>query len=602
MLKENIIKFFNRIFRQNRIPMISNVSNQNYQEYKKTYDTLSRIFGNLDGINAYLVGGISAAIQVNQDLYRQNGDIDIMCKEEDLPKLIKTLQKSGYIIDDRRGIKTRNSVNSEGHFQAMDHELNADTKNKKILGVGIFTYQVRGNEVITRSYAYEEKEGKVVGTEKVIPKELFDLMYNNTTIDYKGVKLKSQSKEYIFMVKSKGTREKDILDASIIEPTLDDVAKAKIQKIKELDAITRTYRIIYDKDGKILARTKLPTLEEKVFDYLDNLFMQDTTRNSEEVVEYVFQSEEYKRIISSHPEINSLIGKWKEKSKNYTYQDKIDLLTKKYSRHLETYSTETINNALSFLQKRRQNHGRDNDDIEISYEVKEIFSMMKEYGEAIKKVFIDNNIDITHITSVSPEKMEKRRIRKSIDRANNYETERVDGVFASSSPINGNNPYIARNSSGMIRIGESTYIYGEDNIDVESDEEGKKRAILKNPNYIYYINLEKFTPVCNLTINPYTHKPIFEFSEEWISKEEINISNPNQVRKIEEVRDVTNLLEHFTVLCDVNSKGIGLKAIQTKNKQQIIEIVSESIKNGSLRNINKETGINDKEIFEGQDR
>ena len=47
---------------------------------------------------------------------------------------------------------------------------------------------------------------------------------------------------------------------------------------------------------------------------------------------------------------------------------------------------------------------------------------------------------------------------------------------------------------------------------------------------------------------------------------------------------------------------IGLKAIQTNNKQQALEILSENIKNGSLRNINKEIGINDKEIFEGQDR
>ena len=269
---------------------------------------------------------------------------------------------------------------------------------------------------------------------------------------------------------------------------------------------------------------------------------------------------------------------------------------------LKSYNKEIINNALDFLQRRRKNHGRDNDDIEVSKEAKEIFDLMKEYGKAIKKIFVDNNIDITHISSVSPGKMENGIIRKSIDMPNNYKTGRVDGVFASSSPIDGSNPYIARDSSGMIRFGESAYIYGGDNIDVVSDEEGKKHAMLKNPNFIYYINPEKFTPVCNLTINPYTHKPIFEFSEEWISNEEINIFNPNQVRKVEEVSDVTKLLEHFTILCDVNGQGIGLKAIQTKSTQQALEIVSESIKNGSLRNINKETGINDREGFTGQDR
>ena len=128
-------------------------------------------------------------------------------------------------------------------------------------------------------------------------------MYDCTTIDYKGLKLKTQSKEYIFMTKSIGIREKDKLDASTIEPNLDNESKIKIQKMKELDTKTRTYRIIYDKEGKILSKTKLPTLEEKVFGYLDTVFMEDSTRNPEEVVEYVLQSEEYKRIISSHPEI-----------------------------------------------------------------------------------------------------------------------------------------------------------------------------------------------------------------------------------------------------------------------------------------------------------
>lgn len=277
---------------------------------------------------------------------------------------------------------------------------------------------------------------------------------------------------------------------------------------------------------------------------------------------------------------------------DYAYQNKIDLLTRKYSKQLESYSKKSINNTLDFLQRRRKNHGRDNDDIKINDEAKEILGLMKEYGEEIKKIFVENNIDITHITSVSPKELEGGIIRKSIDRPNNYETERVDGVFASSSPIKGNNPYIARNSSGMIRLGESTYIYGGDNIEVVSDKEEKKHAMLRNPNFIYYINPENFTPVCNLKRSPYTNKPTFEFSEEWISDTEIDISSPNQIRKIEEVRDVTKLLEHFTILCDVNSQGIGVKAIQTGNKQEALDVIKKGIENGSIRNINEEIGIN----------
>lgn len=598
-IRENIIKFFNRIFRKNSTPMIANITKQNYDEYRRTYDTLSKIFSDLGGIDAYLIGGISSAIQTNQDLYRQNSDIDIMCKEKDLFRLIEKLQKIGYSVDDRRGIKTRNRVDLDGHFQARDHELNANTRNKNVLGVGIFTYQVKGNEVITHSYAFEEKEEKFVGIEKVMPKELFELMYDNRIVNYKGMKLKTQSKEYIYMAKSRGSREKDKLDTLVIEPTLDDKSKEKITRIKELELKTRTYRILYDKDGKIESRTKLPTLEERVNAYLDSLFMKDTTKTSKEIIASVLQSDEYHRIVGNYPKIDSLIKAWKEKSKNYTYQDKIKLLTQSYSECLKGFSKESIDNALDFLQRRHINHGMNNDDIELCDEAKKIFKLMQKYGQSIKKIFVDNNIDIIHITDVAPEKLEGGKLRKSLDKANNYETERVNGVFASSSPVNGGkNPYIARNGSGMIILGKSTYIYGSDNINVIQDSGGKKHAVLKQPNYIYYINPADFTPVCNLTINPTTHRPVFEFSEEWISNTAIDISDQNQIRGVDEVKEVTSLLEHYTILCDVQSQGIGMKARQQKSKEDALQYVAEKIKDGSVRNINQETGINDRNLLD----
>ena len=63
-----------------------------------------------------------------------------------------------------------------------------------------------------------------------------------------------------------------------------------------------------------------------------------------------------------------------------------------------------------------------NVDIELDSEVSKIFELMKEYGQAIKRIFVDNNIDITHITSIALEQLEGGVLRKSIDRANNYET------------------------------------------------------------------------------------------------------------------------------------------------------------------------------------
>ena len=594
-VRKNIVNFFNKLFRRSSIPIIANVAKQNYETYHRTYDTLSEIFSELEGLDVYLVGGISAAIQSNQDLYRQNSDIDIMCNENDLSKVLEILNKFGYSIDDRRTIKTRNIIDSAGHFIGKDHELNANIKSKKMLNIGIFTYRVKDNEVITYSYAFDEKEGKIVGTETIMPRELFDLMYDKKAIEYKGVKLKTQSKEYVYMIKSNGNREKDKLDASVIEPILDEHSKAKIDKIRKLESKKRICRIIYNKDGNVESKVRFPTLEEKINDYLDYLFVKGSTQTPDQIISDVLQSDEYHKLVGSHPEINSLLSLWKEKAKDYTYRDKVNLLTKIYSGKLKSFSTSAIDNALSFLRQRQLNHGNNNDDIELSNEATEIFNLMKEYEEAIKKIFIENDIAITHITNIAPEQLEGDKIRKSLNIANNYCTSRVDGVFASSIPVDGRNPYIARNSSGMVSLGKYTYIYGSDNINVVQDTEGKKHAVLKQPNFIYHINPNSFKPVCTITVDSHTHQPIFEFSDEWISDTEIDISDATKVKGVEEVRDITSLLEHYTILCDTKSQRIGLKARQMSHKAALLYI-TEKLNDGSIRNINHETGINDRDF------
>ncbi len=360
--------------------------------------------------------------------------------------------------------------------------------------------------------------------------------------DYKGVKIKTQSKEYI-LTKSSEKREKD-----------------------------------------------------KINFFLTSLYISSSTKTPEQIANDVLQSEQYSRVVIEHPEINSLINEWQEKTKHYTYRDKIRLITIDYSQKLQGFDKKSIDDALNFLQRRRQNHGKNNDDIELDTETSKIFELITEYGQAIKRIFVDNNIDITHITSIAPEQLEGGVLKRSIDRANNYETERVNGVFASSYPIDGNNPYIARNNSGMIMLGKTTYIYGSDNIEVTQDSEGKKHAILRQPNYIYHINPDRFNPVCNLTVDPRSHEPVFEFSEEWISDSEVDISDHSQVRNIEQVKDVTSLLEHYTILCDTQNHEIGIKARQSKTKDEALKFITMKIKDGSVRNINQETGINDKDL------
>lgn len=343
-----------------------------------------------------------------------------------------------------------------------------------------------------------------------------------------------------------------------------------------------------------LYRQKTNSLEDKVNEKLDTLYMKSTTKTPEEIIEDIIKSHAYSKVIVEHPETKLLLDNWKEKSKNYTYRDKIRLIGEEYSRKLQDFDKKDIDNAISFLKKRYQNYGRDNEDIELSDEAKEIFELKTKYGKEIKKIFIDNNIDLTHITSISPKKLEGGVLRKSIDSLNMYETERVDAVFASSTPIDGKNPYIAWKDGELVKLGDSEYIYGNNNIEITKDSEGKNHAMLKEPNYIYHINPEKFEPVCNFTIDKITNEPVFEFSDEWISNTEVDISDNNQVRKVEEVRDVTSILENHTILCDKYSQRIGMKAITFKNKEEGIKFIAGKIREGSVRNINEETGINDR--------
>ena len=372
-------------------------------------------------------------------------------------------------------------------------------------------------------------------------------------------------------------------------PMLTNVSKENYEK----------YHTTYDTPKKVFGN-----IEDIVNEKLDTLYMKSTTKTPEEIVEDIIKSHAYSKVIVEHLETKLLLDNWKEKSKNYTYRDKIRLIGEEYSKKLQDFDKKDIDNAISFLKKRYKNHGRDNEDIELSDKAKKIFDLRTEYGKKIKKIFVDNNIDLTHITSIPPKELEGGVLRKSIDVLNMYETERVDAVFASSTPIDGKNPYIAWKDGELVKLGNSEYIYGNDNIEITKDSEGNNHAMLKEPNYIYHISPEKFEPVCNFTIDKTTNDPVFEFSDEWISDIEVDISDNNQVRKVKEVRDVTSILENYTILCDKYSQRIGMKVMTFKNKEEGMKFIAEKIREGSVRNINEETGINDRysQIYNEKDK
>lgn len=274
---------------------------------------------------------------------------------------------------------------------------------------------------------------------------------------------------------------------------------------------------------------------------------------------------------------------------------------KEYSKILSEFSPESIKKAFEVLEERRkrvkENLENSKNDIEcLDEETRRIFELMEKYGQDIKQIFISNGEFITHITSVSPDKMIGKKIIRSVNRANNYETSRGNWVFASSSPIDGKNPYMARDSYGMVLIYPNVYIYGDDNILIKQDEQGKNRVLLKNPNYIYKINPADFKPVVTLNTDR-NGKPYFDFSEEWICDKDIDINDSKIVLGVQKITDITELIKNFQVLCGVNGVEEAKKIRNCSSKEDALQIVISDIQDGKLRYINGEAKINVSEII-----
>ena len=277
-----------------------------------TYETLKKVFEKINekGIKVYLIGGISAAIQANVDLYRKNEDLDIMVNTKDLSLLIQLLEEMNYSVEDRRKNLTRNLVDEEGNFHALDHELNADG-NDVLLGIGIFTYEIRDDIVFTHSYAYHKKEAKYIGYEHEIPKKLFDLMYDSEEKDYHGEKVRCQTKAYTYLRKKKGIRDKDRQDAEVVEKSLSEDDKKKMEEIKRLEKTVVSYLVEYDKEGNIISRTRIPSFEEKLENYINSIKEKNSHMSDNEIKQMILEDDLLKEIIERDNIVKEIIEIWK---------------------------------------------------------------------------------------------------------------------------------------------------------------------------------------------------------------------------------------------------------------------------------------------------
>lgn len=282
--------------------------------YEKTYNTLEKISEKVLGKdkNVFLIGGISAAIQTGTDLYRQNEDLDLMVDTKELVDVLTALKEMGYKAYDRRGIKTQNTVGMDGKFIAMSHEIDVDSTDRDMLGIGIFTYERSNGKVITHSYTHDQRDGVCRGTKKVMPEELFDLMYSQEAVEYKGMQLKTSSKEFVYLSKSRGDRPKDKQDADVLRPYIDEDAKKRIARIQQLEKRTKVYREIFGEDGEIVETVEEPSYPDKVHRFIENWTRQNQEIQPENLCEALLSNQQVQRMAENDSDIRAILDKLKE--------------------------------------------------------------------------------------------------------------------------------------------------------------------------------------------------------------------------------------------------------------------------------------------------
>ncbi len=283
------------------------------REFEITYETIKKIYDEFkkERVSPYLVGGICAAIQARKPLYRQNDDIDLMVDIKDLDKVIACLEKIGYSVADRRGIYTQNRVDLDGKFIPANHEIDCSSRDRQKLGVGIFVYERKDGKVYTHSYArHDDKGGNVICSETAMPEELFDLMYSPQEIEFDGTSVRTQSREYTFMTKARGTREKDKLDASVLEPLIGPDERAKIDRIRKLEHRVEKSKIEIDDKGMVVQETKEPRIDEKIAIIINRMLNNFCGQSHQEQKAHVLANDRIKSILSHDSDLRQIMERW----------------------------------------------------------------------------------------------------------------------------------------------------------------------------------------------------------------------------------------------------------------------------------------------------
>ena len=283
-------------------------------------------------------------------------------------------------------------------------------------------------------------------------------------------------------------------------------------------------------------------------------------------------------------EIQQITEKFNKKLKTISIE-KIQMYQKlmQYRRELYAYEKAKENNEDNFeklnpneryLQKAQSFFGNSSMSIEqciqiLERETVEVRELVESYRNAIKQYYSENK---NHLYTVRGTRHET--IRRSKNIVNQYEAERGDWVFATSTPKE-KNTYRIRGKGGMYGLGEDVAIYFGDVVEPKNG-----RLLLTEPSYYYTLKSNKFIPVVRINNTKENSNDFyFEFGEEWTSDQDIV---QEDIIDVEEYRDVTDILDSVQVISTKYRDTMEMFfASRSKSADKIKEMAKNAIQTGS---------------------
>lgn len=206
---------------------------ENHELIKNTLPILSLLVEN--NVDFYLVGALPAYMITGAEDTRYHDDIDLLLNEEDIPKVKKIVEMYGFTFEDKR-FDSPKYFDKEQNRVRGDHELLAQ-HNTSEFHLGFFCFE-RGKEgeVIHKDY-FKDEEGNTFVYKHNISREESDIAYDDKVHEYEDFRFKMASLESIYRIKKYTQREKDIIDANMIEKSgmLDQSKMAQLDACQKLE-------------------------------------------------------------------------------------------------------------------------------------------------------------------------------------------------------------------------------------------------------------------------------------------------------------------------------------------------------------------------------